>query len=303
MLLDDVVAREPGVVEPVADLVLHVRLLGVGGDIPQAAHVPVDAARDHLADVALLDAVDALEVALLVAALRARGDLELLAAALRRALHEAAHAGAVDGHGLLAEHMLALGSGLPEVDRAEAGRRGEDGDVAVGGAGLLVGVEAGEDPVGRERLHAVLGERVAGAHRAFLEEIGEGHDLDGAARLLAGVDGVEHRARAASAAADDGDLERALAHEMGGGAACTKEDGRCRCGGDEGATVEVHRILLCCARRARCHHCFSHTTRKPTKPPLEYHHLLLGNCGSISFHSTGLHGRNAPQPRSAIESR
>ena len=31
--------------------------------------------------------------------------------------------------------------------------------------------------------------------------------------------------------------------------------------------------------------------------------MLFGNCGSISFHSTGLHGWNTPQPRSAIESR
>ena len=244
MLLNDVIAREPRVVEPVADLVLDIRTLRVGLDIPEASHVPVDAAGDDAADVAPLDAADRIDVALLVTALGAGHDLQLLGAAFGCALDEAAHARRVDRDRLLTEDMLALRGRLLEVDRAESRRRREDHDIGVGGAGLPVGVEAREHALRRHGLEAVLDQRVVGARRALLEEIRERHDLDRAARLLARRERVEHRAGSAATAADDGDLEHGTARKPRERAAGAKQDRRCRGSGDEGASVQVHRVLL-----------------------------------------------------------
>ena len=103
MLLDNVVAGKPSVIEPVAHLILDLGLGGVGRNIPKASHVPVHATRNDPADVALGDAADAVDVASLVATLRARDDLELLRTAHRGGLEKAAHSGAVHRDRLLAE--------------------------------------------------------------------------------------------------------------------------------------------------------------------------------------------------------
>ena len=88
-----------------------------------------------------------------------------------------------------------------EVDRAEAGRRGEDDQVDAGVDRLLVGVEAGEDWSSATStllavlLLEVLRQRLAGV---VLEGVGDGDELDrplGAQRLAS-------RAGAAAAATD-----------------------------------------------------------------------------------------------------
>ena len=57
------------------------------------------------------------------------------------------HAGAVDGDRLFHEDVLAGLDGRLEMDRAEAGRRGQDHQVGTGVDRLLIGVEADELPL------------------------------------------------------------------------------------------------------------------------------------------------------------
>ena len=74
MLLDDVVAAQPGEVVPVAHLVLHLGLVLLVRLEPEHALVPVAAAGRDVADFAAVDALHRFEVAGLVAPLRAGDD-------------------------------------------------------------------------------------------------------------------------------------------------------------------------------------------------------------------------------------
>ena len=62
VLLDDVVAAEPVEVVPVAHLVLHLGHLLLALAHPDALGVPVDAHQGDVADGAVLDALDGVEV-------------------------------------------------------------------------------------------------------------------------------------------------------------------------------------------------------------------------------------------------
>ena len=81
VLLDDVVAGEPGEVVPVAELPLHVAPARLAVDDPDLPAVPVALGVEDLADRAVVDALDRLAVARVVPALRAGGDAEALSAA------------------------------------------------------------------------------------------------------------------------------------------------------------------------------------------------------------------------------
>ena len=83
-------------------------------------------------------------IAGVVAALRADADAEVLLLRLLVRREAGAHAGDVDGDRLLGEDVLAGVDGGREVERAEAGRRGEHHQVDVRREHLLVRVEAGE---------------------------------------------------------------------------------------------------------------------------------------------------------------
>ena len=76
VLLDDVVAGEPGEVVPVADLPLDVAPAGLAVDDPDLAAVPVGLGVDDVADRAVVDALDGFDVVGRVAALGAGGDAE-----------------------------------------------------------------------------------------------------------------------------------------------------------------------------------------------------------------------------------
>src|SRR5262249_19306060 len=74
VLLDDVVAAEPGVAVPVVDLESDVAHAGLAVALPQDALVPVAAAGDDVADLSIGQPLDRLNVGELVAALRSGGD-------------------------------------------------------------------------------------------------------------------------------------------------------------------------------------------------------------------------------------
>jgi hypothetical protein len=82
-----------------------------------------------------------------VVALKAHADLEVISLGLLGRREHLADAGGVDGDGLLHEHVLAGLDGGLEVDRAEAGRGGEDDDVRARLEHALEAVEPGEDAI------------------------------------------------------------------------------------------------------------------------------------------------------------
>ena len=122
---------------------------------------------EDVADRAVLQPLDRFEVARVVAALQADADHEVLLLGLFVGGQDAADAGRVDGDRLLHEDVLAGFDGGFEVDRAEAGRRGEDHQVGAAVDRLLVGVEADELPLGGHVDLAILEQRVAVAPAAL----------------------------------------------------------------------------------------------------------------------------------------
>jgi len=74
VLLDDMVAAEPDEVVPVVELVGHIGHVGLARVEPDAAAVPVDTQGCYVADGAVVNLLDRLLVAELVAALRAGDD-------------------------------------------------------------------------------------------------------------------------------------------------------------------------------------------------------------------------------------
>ena len=122
VLLDDEVAREPGEVVPVAHLVLHRVVLVVRAAVPERAGQVGDVHGRHVADRAVVDALDRLAFGLVVAVAVAGAEAEVLLLRELRGLEHRCDAGDVHGHRLLAEDVLAgLDRGI-EMQRPEARR-------------------------------------------------------------------------------------------------------------------------------------------------------------------------------------
>ena len=231
-LLDEVIAGEPCVVEPVAELVFEVApaflpLLHPG----RAAHIgPAHGA--HVADLAAVDALEEFLLAIREAVAKAGEEPEALFLGLRGGGEEALHAGRIGGAGFFAEGVLAGIDALLQVLGAEAGRRGEEDDVDVlHRADFVDGVDA-DELVGVLDLHAgVAGlEILVRCLQAVGEDVAHGDEFG----VRVGGERLARRARAASAAADEGDFE-GLGHLLGAANAWEADDGgACECG-DGGA--------------------------------------------------------------------
>jgi hypothetical protein len=197
--------ESPAEVEPVADLPLHVGLVGLALVHPKAPLVPGAAGRDDLADLAVVEELHGLQVARLVTALGSRDHGELPGLGGLRRRDHLTHAGGVHRDGLLHEHMLARVDRRLEVDRPEAGRGGQDDQVDVFlGEQLVVAAKAGELALpDLNPPREVLG--VVELPKAVLDAVGEqiGQGDDAGARV--GFQRVEGGAGAASAAADHAD--------------------------------------------------------------------------------------------------
>src|SRR5512135_1066760 len=206
VLLADVVAREPGEVEPVAELPFHVAPARLAGLHPEAPLVPEAAARGDLADRAVAESSHALDVAGLVLALGAGDDGQVLRLGLLVRLEDLADPGAVRADRLLGEDVLAGLDRGGDVQRPEAGRGGQDHQVHAGVNHFLEGVEADEAAVGGDvelvAEVAVL-EVVLGGVEPVLEQVAHGVELHVRAR----VDRIFGRGGAASATADQADLD------------------------------------------------------------------------------------------------
>ena len=194
VLLDVVIAREPGEVEPVANLVLHLAPLGLAAAVPERAGEVVLLDGDDVADRAVLNPLDRFADAQVVAPAEAGDDGQVLLLGLFARLQHAAHARRIDGDRLLAEDVLAgVDRGL-QVQRAEVGRRAEQHDVDVAFHDLLVAVEAGERRVvGDAELLAELPR--AGPACDLVDPVGKqvAHHRQAVVRI--GLHGVDRRLR------------------------------------------------------------------------------------------------------------
>ena len=76
MLFNDVITTEPGEVQPVSQLPLHVCPFGLAIPFPESAHVPVAAGGDRLADLAASYPFHDVQIALFVPSLRPGNDGE-----------------------------------------------------------------------------------------------------------------------------------------------------------------------------------------------------------------------------------
>ena len=218
VLLDDVVARKPAEVEPVANLPLGVGPVRLPGGIPEPTLVPEDLAAHRGPDLAVVDPLDRGQICRVVPALGAGHQAEPLGLGQRRRGDHRADADRVDRHRLLGEDVLPRGYRGRQVRRPEARRRRQDHQVDVSGQHLLVGVEPGERHVVVHLVHrgelgvlaGPLGQVGAGAGQPVREEVSHRHQL----HVVAGAQAVGHGAGAAAAAADDAHPDRV---HVGGG--------------------------------------------------------------------------------------
>src|SRR5947209_6194503 len=77
VLFDDVVAREPGEIVPVPDLVVHFRFVREPLDAIARTAIPITAHRHNIAQSAILDAFDHFNVAGLMVSLETDSHLEI----------------------------------------------------------------------------------------------------------------------------------------------------------------------------------------------------------------------------------
>src|SRR5690606_33616971 len=102
-----VIARKPGVVEPVAALVLHVGPVVLASAMPERAGEIIFLNGDDVADSAVENAFDRLTHAEVVAPAETRDEVEAFVFGHLHRLEHVAAAGAIDRDRLLAKNVLA----------------------------------------------------------------------------------------------------------------------------------------------------------------------------------------------------
>jgi hypothetical protein len=209
VLLDDVVARQPREVEPVAQLPLHVAPLGLALGVTQRPPwFQLQRANADRPRSPLVDARHRLEVRLLVPPLQAaaRREAELLratswAASTRRTPGGSTATG-------FSKNTCFLAAIAASKCRPEVRRRGKNHAVHPAREHLLVRVKAGEHPLIRD-VDAVAKRRVdltqvrSGRRHTLGKGIAEGEDL----HVAGGFQRVDRGPRPSPAAPDHADLE------------------------------------------------------------------------------------------------
>ena len=209
VLLADIVAGEPAEVIPVIDLVLHLGLLGIAVAKPDAATVPVDSREQDIAVLAVMDLLDAADIARIMTPLQSDNDLQPLLIGQLIGRHQLVETGRIDAAGLLHEDMLAGLDCIFIMCGPKAWRSGLDDHVHTAVDCLLIGVQSNKDVVGRDvcLVLELLIQTVCGPLGTALEGVGHGDDL----HVLVGGEAVFGSPMAATAASDQRDLDRITA--------------------------------------------------------------------------------------------
>jgi hypothetical protein len=206
VLLDDVIAAQPGEVEPVSHLPFEVSPFSLTVFLPQPALIPVAAGRDYLAYETIVNAAHGFEVAFLMAALSAGGYGERFHFRFFVSGKHHSDARSVYGYGFFGEDILARSDGGFNVLRAKSGRSGEYDVIGVGRKHFLEGIEACEASlVGYfHRGGMFFAELFSALVEAVFEDIAHRHEFDPAR----GGDGIDYGSRAASSASYQTDSDR-----------------------------------------------------------------------------------------------
>jgi len=126
VLLADMVAAQPDVVVPIPNLALEISIATVAAVPDWSAVDPVSSQRDHIADFAVVDPFDGLDITRLVPTLSASGDLQVfIFRHFRGLVHEAASR-AVHRYGLFHENVLARFNAGAEVAGSKTRGRRQD---------------------------------------------------------------------------------------------------------------------------------------------------------------------------------
>ncbi len=150
MLLDVEVATEPLEVVPVAHLPGHVGPVRLTRLDPDRSAVIVRQQRVDLADRSIVKPSNRFAVAGVVSQAKSRNDRELLLLRFFRDREHLTHAGSIDGHRFLGEHVLARGDRRFEVHRPEMWRRRQEHDIHAAVDRSLIGIESHELAIGRD---------------------------------------------------------------------------------------------------------------------------------------------------------
>ena len=142
VLLNDMVARQPGVVKPIANLILNFGELRIWRLIPQTTLIPIATRCDWPPDGAILNLCHRLDVAAFVPTLRPRHDAQFPLCSARGCIKHRANSTWIHCHWLLKEDVLTGVNRRRKVRWSEARRSCKNHHVAVSGKHLAVGIKA-----------------------------------------------------------------------------------------------------------------------------------------------------------------
>ena len=128
-LLDEMIAREPREIEPVAKLPFHVGHVGLARDHPEAAGVVGRLHGEDVANIPSQDAAKCFAHARVVAPAKAGDERKILLLRFLDRLEHRAHARAIHRDGFLGKDVLAGSHRGGEVHWPKARRRGQDDQV------------------------------------------------------------------------------------------------------------------------------------------------------------------------------
>src|SRR5690606_18040142 len=131
VLLYHVIAGAVRVVEPVPEVMLHVRPSRLAIDVPEGTLIPIHLSGHNLADRAIVDAPHGLKILAFVPPLRAGDDGKSLTIHFIGQVQEDPRSDGIHGDGLLHEYVPALLDGIGHVDGAKYRRCREDDDIHI----------------------------------------------------------------------------------------------------------------------------------------------------------------------------
>ena len=216
VLLDDMVARQPGVEQPVTDLPLHVRpfLCLVAHPVchsrlnPESAHVPVALSGDDVSDIAVVDTFQNFQIVLLVTALGSRDNAQILFFSQFGAGDHRTDTGRIDGNRLFHKDVLSGFDGGFQVPGPEMRRGRHDDHVDVRRKNMFKGIKSLKHRVlchGQIALGQLFLQTIVGLFQMIPEQIPHGRDHDIGGRFHT----VNGRPCPAAAAADHPDPDAA----------------------------------------------------------------------------------------------